>query len=151
MESSMKKPDYLQGDCLTVNEWIDQNPIPLENKYMDGLLMDQAEWGLKTSEVHEFKNQPFTKDMIVRPEEPKFDENAKWAYYQNQHQKEMKAWQNWQPLFEGEWEVVDRLNIDYAGYSTLSDGCILVPTNGTTDDFIREAKKAGIKLRWKMK
>ncbi len=48
------------------------------------------------------------------------------------------------PLFKGDWVWLNRHYVDFK----TPDGQILVSNVGSIDDFIREAKKAGIKLEW---
>ncbi len=134
----MKKPEYLTGECKTFLELVVSDKKHLYSG--DG--------------IAQFYSQHFTKDMIVRPE-IKYREGI----YSNEGltpeliEKIGVSWQseidrnNWQPLFKGEWEWLNRHYVDYK--TADGKGQILVSNVGSIDDFIREAKKAGIKLEWK--
>ena len=115
----MKKPEYLTGEALTFLEWCNWLHSDPCTKDKEDLLQGE----LTYFHVAKFYSQPFTKDMIVRPDG-----------------------RGWQPLFKGEWQMqhIELIQSD-------TDMVMLLPfhNNWTTDDFIREAKKQGIKLEWK--
>jgi len=136
----MNKPEYLTRECKTFLELLNNDEI--------------AEIIMDIVNVIQFYSQPFTKDMIVRPEEPwrkQYIINGESPEDADKyHNEDMKEWNNWQPLFKGEWEVIPSNPggiILYNG-KTFEPGTSILANLKILDDFIREALKAGIKLEW---
>jgi len=142
----MKKAKYLTGESLTFLDYVLANS---ENLFSG-----------KCGSLSNFYSQPFTKDMIVRPDEPKSLEDRLYDDFMNavdpaaqarneqEWSDEYNRWLNWEPLFEGDWRVItqdENTIIALKGHPKT----IVVKEGMTTDDFIREAKQAGIKLAWK--
>ncbi len=124
----MKKPEYLTGEAKTFLEWVGYG---IENQ-INALL-------LEVQECHAFYSQPFTKDMIVRP-------NGKPTITKIFEDGSRKITSGWQPLFKGDLVWLNRHYVDHK--TPDGKGQILVSNVGSIDDFIQEAKKAGIKLEW---
>lgn len=55
--------------------------------------------------VNEFLSQPFTKDMVIKPDEPHPMQyvKEKLGMDKNAFKTDHEVWKNWQPVFLGEW------------------------------------------------
>lgn len=82
--------------------------------YKEGLTFEDGAYRLSQS-YREFGSQPMTKEMFVSPRDPCLNPNN-WAKWWAGKEDEIdfdgaiKAYENHQPLFEGEWEVVKQEN-----------------------------------------
>jgi len=84
-------------------------------------------------------SQPMTKEMFMRGEEPK-------VFRVKDFETDHKAWENWQPLFEGEWEFDQNDYIMHWFFTNkVNDEILQILKEGITlNDFLTENKG----LKW---
>ena len=89
-----------------------------------------------SDKAHQFLSQPFTKDMVIRPDEPvvlwQYEGSRMEQDEQAQHEEQKRLhrqWQNWQPVFLGDWKIKDG-----EFYYKINDGWNMLPFYEPTID-----------------
>lgn len=148
----MKLTDLLGKEAKTFIDFVEwlfsdegtmhQKELWLKN-YEDGANKEDI-FRLLCYDVQQFLSQPFTIDMVVRPEQPHKDQ---FVMVTDDQMQDLKKWQNWKPLFEGEWERVDFL--DWCLKHGKADMMKVEALEKLTiDEFIRFYTKQGITLTY---
>lgn len=72
--------------------------------------------------VHSFTSLPIDKRWFERPPEPKEDDYIRRGKTVEQFEDDYKAYQNWTPLLEGDWEIRPVNAVDGLAHMILLDG-----------------------------
>ena len=111
---------------------------------------------LMIDEAHEFLSQPMEESWFVRPEEPEVGRNKKYdthdttpesiAWHHEWHERR-KLYDNWQPLFKGEWDLT---SLGYLIYNedTEDKAGFWIGELKTLNDFLTHCEKQGIELEF---
>jgi hypothetical protein len=145
---------FVQKACLEIlkEEKIEFSEFLLE-KYSDR----DCSWCC-AMKVHSFNSLPMDKRWFERGEEPQLEDYCEADFMniceeggkeevEKRWYADYESWQNWTPLLEGDWEIVE--NFEATKYLVISNSKkirFVIEKYSTLNDFITHCNKQGIEL-----